>query len=730
MNFIASYKEALSSDSAECGGKAAALGFLQDNDFIVPEGFCITCRAYREYVSKTGLNERIMMELKRKSLDNMRWEEVWDSALRIRNMFLRTPLPPELSDAIAPIIEKQFGNNPVAVRSSAPGEDSGSGSFAGLHSSFVNLCGTEAILEHIKLVWSSLWSDAALLYRKELELDVFSAAMAVIVQKLVHGHVSGVAFSKDPAGADCAVIEAVYGLNQGLVDGTVQPDRWHVSRSQPPRITTHHPVSRESTVVPVADGVCCMPLPSALAAVPPLENSQVLSVYDKCMKLEDLCGTPQDMEWTIAGEKKLVLLQARPITTGGSDPEDKRVWYRSLSRTFDNLKKLRKKIEKEIVPGMLRAASEMAAINLSEMNDQQLADEILRRNEIHKSWIEVYWEDLIPFAHGVRLFGQYYNDVVRPANPYEFVELLGNRDFKSLNRNDKLEKMAVFIRRDDELRKTLMHDGDYSAFEDFNRALNNFLEEYGDLSSPLKHRTKKISAGMKNLLLQIAARPERQRHISDEDISRLTAQFAMKVPPERVADAMQMLDLARVSYNLRDDDNVYLHGVETQFNAAMIEGRRRLDCIEQRLSVNQICAMLRGEPIPENEPDSEHSMSVFPVNVEGETAVSVSARQLIGQPSSPGLANGKARVITCHEDLAGFSNGEILVCDAISPTMTFVVPLAGAIVERRGGMLIHGAIIAREYGIPCVTGVDDAVAQIKDGANLTVDGFLGIVRIG
>lgn len=59
--------------------------------------------------------------------------------------------------------------------------------------------------------------------------------------------------------------------------------------------------------------------------------------------------------------------------------------------------------------------------------------------------------------------------------------------------------------------------------------------------------------------------------------------------------------------------------------------------------------------------------------------------------------------------------------------MTFVVPLAGGIIERRGGMLVHGAIIAREYGLPCVTGVPEAVEKIPDGAEVTVDGYRGIV---
>ncbi len=62
--------------------------------------------------------------------------------------------------------------------------------------------------------------------------------------------------------------------------------------------------------------------------------------------------------------------------------------------------------------------------------------------------------------------------------------------------------------------------------------------------------------------------------------------------------------------------------------------------------------------------------------------------------------------------------------------MTYIVPLAAGIVERRGGMLIHGAIIAREYGLPCVTGVPLATELIHAGDRLTVDGYLGIVVIG
>jgi pyruvate,water dikinase len=87
-------------------------------------------------------------------------------------------------------------------------------------------------------------------------------------------------------------------------------------------------------------------------------------------------------------------------------------------------------------------------------------------------------------------------------------------------------------------------------------------------------------------------------------------------------------------------------------------------------------------------------------------------------------------VIRDAADLLAFRHGEVLVCDAVDPNMTFVVPLASAVVERRGGMLIHGAIIARKYGLPSVTGVVDRTGLIGTGDMVTVDGFLGLVTVG
>ena len=97
-------------------------------------------------------------------------------------------------------------------------------------------------------MWASLWSDRALLYRQELGLDVEKSTMAVVVQEMVFGERSGVVFGMSPVHEKQSAVEAVYGLNQGLVDGTVEPDRWILDRDSG-HILSHHPARREKILV-------------------------------------------------------------------------------------------------------------------------------------------------------------------------------------------------------------------------------------------------------------------------------------------------------------------------------------------------------------------------------------------------------------------------------------------------------------------------------------------------
>jgi phosphohistidine swiveling domain-containing protein len=723
MSWVLSLEEI--DDSAEAGGKARALAALSRQGVKLPDAICIPAPAYRYFVQGTGLDQQINLELGKKDFANMRWEELWDISLRLRNGFIKSTMPEDLSAAIEGALEERYQGMPVSVRSSSLAEDSAQTSFAGMHESFVNLSGAESITRHIKLVWASLWSDRALLYRQELGLDPFNSAMGVVVQRMVFGESSGVTFSMNPMDSSRASLEAVYGLNQGLVDGSIEPDHWELDRKNG-EIIEHRPAQRQLALRPIDQGVEAEALSETEKNSPPLADQEVISVYGLSRKLEESFGAPQDVEWTNALGETYVL-QARNITTIGSeDADDDRPRYLGLKRSLENLKALRKSIQGELIPGMQRQADELTAVDLASLDDQALASEIEKRQEIVRHWVEAYWRECIPFAHGMRLFGQVYNDQMGPEDPYEFMTLLSGADLESLNRNKRLEQMGEMISARPELAASIESGAELQAFEDFLGMLDDFVAVYGDTSwgnrqmGMTRAQVARLAARFAGISKGGAGKASRYRNALERTF---LDSFAT---PQRNW-AQELLDIGRASYQLRDDDNIYLGRLEGHLVRATDEGLKRLQAawgpIDGAAQTEAVVAALRDHAPVKVEPGNS-------VDESRGTKLPTRARQLVGQPASSGIAAGRARVVLNPEDLFKFEAGEVLVCDAIDPNMTFIVPLAGAIVERRGGMLIHGAIIAREHGIPCVTGVPEAAVLIKDGDLVSVDGYLGIVTIG
>jgi pyruvate,water dikinase len=345
---------------------------------------------------------------------------------------------------------------------------------------------------------------------------------------------------------------------------------------------------------------------------------------------------------------------------------------------------------------------------------------------LHGRWVAIYWSDFIPFAHGMRLFGQFYNDTVKPEDPYEFMVLLESGKLKSLERNQKLEEMATMVRKDPSLATSLK---EFETVEDkaFKRKLDEFIQQFGDLSCSIGEQTQCLQGpeGIHRILLKMATYSHVKKRWNSHRLDDLTSRFLSRFKGKEETFASELLDLGRASYRLRDDDNIYLGRIEREVVVAVEEGRRRIEkrrqiTVEDADPAEVVKALKDSDYIPKRQPPTE------PIKLSSELKV----RQILGQPAGSGIAKGKARVILSPSDLFDFESGEILVCDAIEPNMTFVIPLSSGIVERRGGMLIHGAIIAREYGLPCVTGVPEATSQIRTGDLATVDGYLGIVTIG
>jgi pyruvate,water dikinase len=721
------------------GGKAARLSQLIAAGYRVPDGFCLTIHAYRRFLEAGGLKQVIDMETGRKDMSAMRWEEIWDAALRIRTAFLRAPVPPAVSRAISDA-SRGFLGRPLAVRSSAIGEDSVERSYAGLHESVVGVMGEEALLDTVRVVWASLWSDAALLYRGEIGLDPALSAMAVVVQELVATDRSGVAFGRDPRepAGDRQVIEAVPGLCQDLVDGAVDPDRWLIRRSSGEIIEWRPGIRDEHRAVPL------------------LADDDVGLVHRTLESIEASFGWPPDIEWTGRGSD-FTVLQARPVTTGVPHAEDdQREWYLSLRPGRSRLEALCQRVNEELIPQLEAEGHRLAQEPIERLTDEALADAIDMRATIHETWSRIYWDEFIPFAHGVRQLGTYYNDAVKPEDPYEFVGILRHQPMLAAERNAVLQSLADHLRSHpalyDALRSMVRNDSESSVDEpsslrralasvdggpEFTDRFEDFCERYMSVAyagQQLDMRPDLVLPIVVEIVAADSGSPSSRARSESLPPDECAQRLLDAVGPQRHDEARSVIEIGRLSWRLRDDDNVLLGRVEKQLLRALelcAERLERSGRLDRDVRVTVVCAPVLSAALrdseggqvflpPPGEPDSPSSSIA-----EGETP-----RQIVGQPAAPGLATATARVVRGPDDLKGLRAGQVLICDAIQPTMSHVVPLAAAIVERRGGMLIHGAIIARELGIPCVNGVSNAILTIADGEIVTVDGYLGIVTIG
>lgn len=696
------------------GGKAMMLARLQQAGFAVPAGYCLPANVYHEFLAATGLDAFIAMELQRKDFREMRWEELWDVSLRIRNHFATRAWPKVMKEQLLnDLCDGPANWSAVAVRSTAPGEDSTGQSFAGLHESRIMLRGAESILEAIRIVWASLWSDGALLYRHELDLQPGTSGMAVIIQEMVVGDVSGILFTRAPQDGGVMMAEAVWGLNQALVDGTIEPDRWQFTRSTG-AVTDKHEVAHTVALRPTKNGPRLSPLQEVEQGRSPFDAELCRKLFETGCQLESLIGEALDIEWT-QSDKGLHILQARPITASlQKEADDQRPWYLSLHRSLDSLEALRTELEQQVLPGMDHDAEEMRRVELSQLSNQQLAGEYRRRCLILDKWLSIYKEKCIPMAHGLRLFGQFYNDLLKPEDPHEFVGLLLSDELLAVKRNRQLREMAELLRNDPDLLQQLKDRRKIPVGSRLDLMLEAFNREYSGIGWVLQEGLGLLSWLVKLAEQDDAGQSGRSHHADKERA------FFDRIPEAEHGMAERILAVAKASYLLRDNDNLHLGKIRAGVSASEQEIRKRIDA--------GASAGL-AEVLPEST-DSKKTFSRYePQAAAGHPDPWKISRQLVGQPAGPGVNSGPARILNNASVLTDFKAGEVLVCDAIEPNMTFLAPLAAAIVERRGGMLIHGAIIAREYGIPCVTGIPEATRVIKPGDHLTVDGYLGIVTI-
>ena len=218
------------------------------------------------------------------------------------------------SDAVAALLESEhLPDARLAVRSSAVGEDSGDASFAGQHATRLNVR-RPGLQAAVRVVWESARTASALAYRSRKGLPP-EPRIAVVVQMLVEPLAAGVLFTRNPVtGADERMIEAAWGLGEAVVNGAVIPDRFRLDARG--RLVESSPGEKDVKVwYGEDDGTIDVPVPADLRSVPCLRTEQVEALNALADRCIGVWGPALDIEWALAGDGRLYLLQCRPITT-------------------------------------------------------------------------------------------------------------------------------------------------------------------------------------------------------------------------------------------------------------------------------------------------------------------------------------------------------------------------------------------------------------------------------
>jgi len=239
MNYTIDLNLVSLKDISLVGGKNASLGEMIQNlkslNIKVPGGFAITTEAYFDFINHNKFNEKITTLVS--GLDDGNLTQLREVGSEVRQLIRNGEFPKKLKSEIkAKYLElsNTYGTEmiDVAVRSSATAEDLPDASFAGQQETFLNVRGSESILEAVRNCFASLFTGRAISYRNTFGYNHFEVGLSVCIQKMVRSDMaaSGVAFSLDPESGfkDVVVVNGSYGLGEMVVQGSVSPDEFIV----------------------------------------------------------------------------------------------------------------------------------------------------------------------------------------------------------------------------------------------------------------------------------------------------------------------------------------------------------------------------------------------------------------------------------------------------------------------------------------------------------------------
>lgn len=319
---VLALRQVLDMDVPRVGGKAAKLGEISEvvarAGGEVPPGLALTVDAYRQFLRESGIADK----LDRVAADPELSPD--ERSARARKLILDAPLSADRgvgASILAALKAEKLEGTMLAVRSSAVDEDGAEAAFAGAGDTHLYVK-PEELLPHVKEIWASLWNPRALLYRETKGLSTTNLAQAVVVQAMADSEVSGVAFTQDPVSGDSSrlVVNAAFGLGEGVVSGRVAPDQYVVGKALGREVLPAMVSDKKLAVVRGKNGLGTEEhkMPAEWRRRRAMTPAKLEKLNKVALALESHFGYALDIEFGFVGDK-LFILQARPVTHAATE---------------------------------------------------------------------------------------------------------------------------------------------------------------------------------------------------------------------------------------------------------------------------------------------------------------------------------------------------------------------------------------------------------------------------
>ncbi|MBI5325094.1 MAG: hypothetical protein HZB41_07480 [Ignavibacteriae bacterium] len=312
------------SKASSVGSKNAQIGELKNKlNMLVPDGFAISAWAYKFFLDSNDLQNKITNILKKVDIKNYRDLEKVSTDISL--LIINSKIPEILSNTILnsydnliePFllneIEVSSIKNLVSVRSSAIGEDTKL-SFAGQYSTCLGVRRENLIESYLKVI-ASKFSPKAIYYFLSHELTESDLAMSVGCVSMVNARSSGVIYTSNPINPDdnTILINSIFGLGKLLVDGTITPDQFILSKTNFEIINIFPAYKEMKLVLNINGDVSIKEIPEPNRNDLSVNKDEIRKLAELAFKIKEHYGSPQDIEWAIDENNIPYILQTRPL---------------------------------------------------------------------------------------------------------------------------------------------------------------------------------------------------------------------------------------------------------------------------------------------------------------------------------------------------------------------------------------------------------------------------------